>query len=369
MKKKAVGSRHSAFRFILSAILYALSAILLFSGCQKQDRLFKKERNLMHTFVTITVVSNSEKEAEKAIDAGFDEIKRLEGLLNYFSPESELSAINRAAGKSPVKVSPSTLDAIRKALYISGITGGAFDPAIGPVIKLWKFSEPDTEHVIPSKDVIANALKVIDYKKIKINEAASEIYLEAEGMELDLGGIAKGYAADKAIDVIKAKGIKAALVAIAGDIRGYGLKPDGEAWRVGVQNPRPKYDKEPPSLKKGGEGESPDEILTSLYLADKAISTSGDYERFFTKEGKRYHHIIDPRTGYPSDSKLISVSVIAPHGYVSDGISTGIFVLGAQKGIALLEFMGLDGIMVDSDMKVYLTRGLKGKVEIPAGFR
>ncbi|MDO8283321.1 MAG: FAD:protein FMN transferase [Thermodesulfovibrionia bacterium] len=342
---------------IRKTFIFVLFSVFLLVGCTKEEKVFKKTRTEMFTTVTITVVSDSDKKAEEAINAGFAEIKRIGELINYFSPDSELTAINRAAGKNPVKVSKDTLDTIKKAIHISDLTDGAFDPAIGPVIKLWGFSKDPSKRFVPAKDAVSNALRLIDYKKVKINEATSEVYLEDAGMELDLGGIAKGYGADKAIEVIKAKGIKAALVAIAGDIKGYGRRPDGQPWRVGVQNPRPKSDKKT--------SDSDDDILTALYLIDQAVSTSGDYERFFTQDGKRYHHIIDPKTGFPSESQAISVSVIAPQGYISDGISTGVFVLGSQKGIALLESMGLEGIIVDADMKIFITKGLKGKVEIP----
>ena len=175
-------------------------------------------------------------------------------------------------------------------------------------------------------------------------------------MMLDLGGITKGYAADVAIEAIKSKGVKAALVAIAGDIKGFGLKPGSHPWKVGVQNPRPTDDK---SKKE----EDDDDIFASLYLENKAISTSGDYQRFFIKDGKRYHHILDPRIGY-SPSDVISVSVIAPEGYMADGLSTGIFILGRERGIKLLESMGLDGIIVDADRKIFLTKNLEGKINI-----
>lgn len=356
MNNKAQGIRHKAqSEKIIIAVLSSILCILLLSGCTKEDKVFKKTRTEMFTTVTITVVSDSDKKAEEAIDAGFAEIRRIGELINYFSPDSELTAVNRSAGKGPVKVSRETLDTIMKAIHTADVTGGAFNPTIGPVIKLWGFSKKESERFVPSRDSVSAALRFVDYKKVKINEAASEVYLEDAGMELDLGGIAKGYGADKAIEVIRAKGIKAALVAIAGDIRGYGMRPDGQPWRVGVQNPRSKADKKSPD----------DDILTALYLTDQAISTSGDYERFFTEDGKRYHHIIDPKTGFPSESQAISVSVIAPEGYISDGISTGVFVLGSQKGIALLESMGLEGIIVDADMKAYITKGLKGIVEMP----
>jgi len=332
-----------------------ISCLLFISGCSKGDKLYKETEIVMDTFCSITVVSPSKERAQEAIKAGFAEIKRLEHLLNYFSPDSEVTAINKAAGIRPVKVSRDTLDVIKKAIEVAQMTGGAFDPTVGPVIKLWKFSKPTPNPSLPSQKAIRDALRLVDYGKIKINEATSEVYLEKKGMELDLGGIAKGYAADRAIEVIKAKGIRSALVAIAGDIKGFGLKPDRKPWKIGIQNPRPEDSN---SSKKW------EDIFATLYLNNRAISTSGDYQRFFMKDGKRYHHILNPETGYPATSNLISVSVIAPEGYLADSLSTAIFVLGYQKGLALLESMGLDGVIVDVSKRVFITRDLRKKINL-----
>jgi len=317
--------------------------------------MFKENRVMMDTFCTITVVSASEEKAKEAIEAGFGEIKRMETLFNNFSPDSEISIVGKSAGVKPAGVSKETLDLIEKTIDISEMTDGAFDPTVAPVLKLWRFSGRPANPAIPAGDAIEDARELVDYRKIKTDGAASEIFLERKGMELDLGGIAKGYAADKAVEAIKAEGIRAALVAIAGDIRGYGLSATGKPWKVGIQDPRPVN----PDSEKPWE-----DIFASVYLKDSAISTAGDYQRFFMKNGKRYHHIIDPKTGYPSESGLISVSVIAPEGYISDGIDTAVLVLGAEKGMKLLESMNIDGILVDSQKRVFITKGLKGKIEI-----
>ncbi|MBI4838474.1 MAG: FAD:protein FMN transferase [Nitrospirae bacterium] len=278
------------------------------------------------------------------MDAGFAEIKKLEALLDFFSDDSEISAINKAAGYKAVKVSVETLDIIKKALMVSDDTNGAFDPAIGPLTKLWGFSGKGAAG-IPQDGKIKNILPLINYKKIMINSSLSEVSLQKKGMEMDLGAIAKGYAADKVIEAIKAAGIQAALVSIAGDIKGFGIKPDGKPWRVGIQDPRA------------------DGIFAAIDLQDKAVSTSGDYQRYFIKDGRRYHHIMDPKTGYPA-SVAISVSVIADNGYAADSFSTGVFVLGPEKGIKLLESMGLSGIIVDAAKKIHLTKDLDGKITI-----
>lgn len=315
--------------------------------------MFKESRVLMDTFCTITVVSPSKDLAEEAIDAGFGEIKKLEILLNFFSEESEITAINRAAGIHPVKVSQETMEILRKMIEIAEVTDGSFDATIAPVIRQWKFSKHDFSSSVPDKRSVENALKSVSYKKINMNSNTSEIYLEEKGMELDLGGIAKGYGADKAVDAIKAIGIKAALVAVAGDIRGYGISPSGKAWKVGIQNPRTENTEKPW-----------EDVMATLHLENKAISTSGDYQRYFIKDGMRYHHILDPKTGFPSDSGLISVSVIAPEGYLSDSLSTAVFIMGAEKGMRLLESMGIEGVLIDNNKNILVTRNLKGKIEI-----
>ncbi|NOZ69463.1 MAG: FAD:protein FMN transferase, partial [Deferribacteres bacterium] len=285
---------------------------------------------------------------------GFAEIERLDGLLNYFSEDSEITAVNRAAGNRPVRVSRETLDIMKKAVHISEITGGAFDPTIAPVVSLWNFSKDVSAPSIPSRDTVEDALRHVDYRKIEINTAASEIYLTEKGMEIDLGGIAKGYAADRAVEALKAEGIKAALVAVAGDIRGFGLNPAGQGWRLGIQDPRPETVSERPW----------EDIVATLELRDKAISTSGDYQRFFIKDGRRYFHILDPGTGFPAETDLISVTVIAPEGYVTDSLATAVFVLGVEKGMKLLESMGIDGVLICADKKILLTENLKGKINI-----
>jgi len=308
----------------------------------------------MDTFCSITVVASSREEAKAAIEAGFGEILKLENLLNYFSPESELSAVNNAAGAAPLKVSKETIEILIKAMHIAEDTDGAFDPTVAPVIKIWKFSEIPSDSVLPSGGDVDKALQRIGYRKVAIDRGSSEVLLEEEGMEIDLGGIAKGYAADKAVLAIQSLGIQSALVAIAGDIRGFGTNTSGQHWRVGIQNPRPETDSEKPW----------EDIFATIQLKDSAVSTSGDYQRFFMRNGKRYHHILDPRTGYPAESGLISSTVVAPEGYLTDGLSTAVFILGAEKGIRLLEEKGLGGVLVDSEKKIYLTKSLRDNIEI-----
>ncbi|MFN3480029.1 MAG: FAD:protein FMN transferase [Thermodesulfovibrionales bacterium] len=323
----------------LSILIFFLSVLPLLACSTERERVFRKSKILMDTLVTINVVASSEDKAERAIDKAFDEIRRLEGLISFWSEDSEIAEINRKAGISPVKVSPLTLDIIEKALYVSEKTGGAFDPTVGPLMRLWDFKKG----IIPDEGIIKDRLKLVDYREMVIDRANSTAFLRRKGMSFDTGGIAKGYAADLAVSVLKREGIKGGLVAVAGDIKAFGTKPDGRPWLVGIRNPRPK-DKD-------------DEVIATIELKEMAISTSGDYERFFIKDGKRYHHIMNPKTGQPATG-CQSVTVITKEGVFTDGFSTGIFVLGPERGLRLLEELGYGGVIIDTRGKIHITKGL-----------
>lgn len=320
-----------------------LCFLTLAVACQKKERLYKKSSLAMDTVVSITVVSHSPEEAEKAAVAAFGEIRRLERLLSFWTEDSEIALINKNAGKSPVTVSPETLEIIEKSIFISENTGGAFDPTIGPVIRLWDFRNRKK----PGKVELSKALGLVDYRMIKVDRETSTAFLADDRMSFDTGGIAKGYAADRAVAVLRKMGVGAGLVAVAGDIRAFGRKPDGSPWRVGIRNPR-------------ATGEE-DALMAYIDLDDAAISTSGDYERYFIEDGVRYHHILKPKTGYPA-GECVSVTVMAPEGVYTDGLSTGVFVLGPERGIRLLEGLGFEGIIIDRDFRVHITRNIKDKI-------
>ena len=326
-------------------IFLLFCSLLILSACSpRQETIYKKTRTSMYTSVTITVSSDSEEKAEKAIEVAFNELDRLAKLLNFYSEDSEISAINRHAGNKPVRVSYETLDILEKALYVSENTEGGFDITVGPLVRLWDFQKK----TIPDRTTVKEKLKLVGYKNIVIDKKASTVFLKTKGIQIDLGGIIKGYAADKAVEVLKQQGIRAGIVAVAGDIKTFGIRPDGGLWKVGIQNPRQQTDK--------------DEIMATVGLSDTAISTSGDYQKFFIKDGRRYHHLLNPKTGYP-DNECRSVTIIAKDAALTDAFATGIFILGAQKGMDALNRLGLDGIIVDKDGKIHLTQNLRGKVE------
>jgi len=290
-------------------------------------------------------VAESKETADRAIEDAFDVIEKYGDLINFFSDKSELSAINRGAGIHEVRVSPETLDTIEKAVYVSEKSGGAFDPSIGPEIKLWDF----LNKIKPSDAEIRKNLPLVNYKNIIIDRGKSTVFLKKKDMLLDLGGIAKGYAADLAVQDLKQKGISAGIVAIAGDIKAFGLKPDKKPWVVGSKNPRQKSNDE--------------EITARGPRSNKAISTSGDYERFFIMDGQRFHHLLIPQTGYPAYT-CQSATVIADKGVMTDGFDNAIFILGPEKGIELANKMGVDAIIIDNKGAIHTTAGLQGKLTI-----
>jgi thiamine biosynthesis lipoprotein len=303
--------------------------------------MYKKRRALMDTYVSLTVVADSKEEANNAMENAFSSIKEFGERISFFSENSELSEINRNAGIRKIVVSAQTFDVIEKALYVSNKSGGAFDPTIGPITRLWDFHAK----IKPDPGKIKRKLPLVNYKNVLIDKDNLSVFLKEKGMLLDLGGIAKGYAADLAADSLRKGGIEAGLVAIAGDIVTFGLKPDASPWNIGIKNPRQKN--------------SSDEIAKKIRLTDRAISTSGDYERYFLSNGNRYHHLLDPTTGYPVNN-FRSVSIITERGVLTDSFSTAVFVLGPEKGISLVKEMGMDAVFIDNDGTITVTEGLEG---------
>jgi len=330
---------------LFMSLFLCLFAMFLNSCSSNKPSTYKKSKALLDTFITITVVAESKEKADNAIENAFDVIEKYGDLINFFSDTSELSDINRNAGIHGVRISPETLDTIEKAVYVSEKSGGAFDPTIGPEIKLWDF----LNKIKPSDAEIRRNLPLVNYKNIIIDRDKSTVFLKKKGMLLDLGGIAKGYAADLAVQELKEKGINAGLVAVAGDIKAFGLKPDKKPWVVGIKNPRQKN--------------KDDEIIARMPLRDKAISTSGDYERFFVMDGQRFHHLLVPSTGYPAYT-CQSVTVIADKGVTTDGFDNAMFILGPEKGIELATKMGLDAMIIDNKGAIHTTTGLQGKFTI-----
>jgi thiamine biosynthesis lipoprotein len=332
---------------ILVGVLSGLGA--LFVGCtgfptQSEPVVVKRAQMHMGTLVTITSVARSEAAAQAAATAGFSEIHRLEQLLSTWIPTSELSRVNTSAGVKPVHVSPETLTVVQRAIQVAEMTDGGFNIAIGPAVDAWSVIEGRR---IPTESELEALRPLVDLQAIHIDEREQTIYLGKTGMRIDVGGIGKGYAADQAVDALRSAGAIAGVVALSGDIKTFGRSPGGKMFPVGIQHPR-----------KDGS------VLAWIDLQDEAISTAGDYERFFEREGVRYHHILDPRTLQPARS-CQSVTVIAREGVWADGLDTGIFVMGPERGMELVEQLpDVEAIIVDAEGRLLVSSGLKQRIRL-----
>lgn len=280
--------------------------------------------------------------AQTAADAVSAEIKSLDDLWSVESTTGDVYKLNQMAGQGYVKVDPKTIALLQEAKKISDLSNGAaFDITVAPLVNAWGICGDDPQ--IPSDDVIASLLPLVDYHDVLIDDENSSAALANAGQMIDLGGIAKGYIGDLAIDTYKENGITSAFINLGGNVVVLGSKPDGSSWKVGIQNPR---------------GETTD-IVGYVEVTDKAVVTSGDYQRYFIKDGKRYCHIIDPTTGYPIDNGLMSVTVIADSSADADGLAKAI-VLGLDKGMKLIEEYGnAEAIFITTDKKIYVTSGLE----------
>lgn len=300
---------------------------------------YELETISMGTIITQKIYG---KNAQKAAIKAEEEIKELESLMSFFLETSEVSKINKNAGLSEVQVSSDVLYVLNRAKYFSEISDGAFDITIGPVAKLWGIFTDKAK--IPSKEEITYALKFTGYEDISINNGLGSVMLKKAGESVDLGAIAKGYAADKVIDIYKQYNIESAFVNLGGNVMVLGTKPDGTPWRIGIQNP---------ILERGL-------CLGAVNAIGKTIVTSGDYVRYIEKDNKKYHHILDPRTGYPADSRLISTTIVSEKSIGADAISTAIFILGLDEGMKLINSMkDMEAIFITKNKEIHVTEGLK----------
>ena len=261
--------------------------------------------------------------------------------MSAFKEKSDISKINSKAGVNPQAVSKDTYFVVKNAVEYSQILEGTFDPTIRPLVKLWNIG--NDKETIPKKAKIEEALKLVNYNDVILDESNCTIMLKNKYQALDVGGIAKGFAADEVRDIFHKHKVKSALIDLGGNIFALGSKDDGTPWRVGIQNPF----------------ESRGDFIGILNVKDKSIVTSGNYERYFMKDGQRFHHIIDPKTGYPSQSKIISATIISDNSIDGDGLSTGVYILGIHKALKIIEAIkGIDAIFITEDKRVYTTSGI-----------
>ena len=314
-----------------SALLLLVLIASSIASCAYRDTpIIEKERFLIGTIVEIKVPlppGSSAKEIGSSIDRAFDEISRIEGVFSVYKSDSEVSKINRLKKDESVKISDETFGLIEKSIRYSAITDGAFDITVKPLIDIWAKARSDGK--LPSADDIRSTRERVGSRYILLDRSAGTIAFKKDGMAIDLGGVAKGYATDRAIMILKEIGVKDAIVNSGGDLYCLGKRSAKKPWVVGIRHPRNK-----------------ERMFLELQLGDKAVDTSGDYEKYFTIEGRRYSHIIDPATGYPVGDDVVSASVIADDSTTADILATALCVLGTE-GMKIIDTgKGEDAVVV-----------------------
>lgn len=343
----------------LSIIIVCLLALILSSCSQnpttpaptptpttaEKGQPISKSDYILGTVVQITLYDSQD---ESLIDKSFDRLREIEKKMTINNAEtSEIIALNNAAGVNPVKVSPDTFDVLERGKYYSEATKGEFDITVGSIVKLWNIG---TDYAaVPDPKILEQKRELINYKKLILDRNNLTAYLEDKGMQVDLGAIAKGYSADEVAKILVANGVHHAIINLGGNVLTVGGNMQDKPWKIGIQDPfNPRGD-----------------YIGIITVTDETVVTSGTYERYFiAKDGKRYHHILDPQTGYPANNDIASVSVITKKSIDGDGNSTSLLLLGLDKGMKFVEQEGFGAIFITYDKKVYVTPDLKDRFTI-----
>ncbi|MFI5162154.1 MAG: FAD:protein FMN transferase [Sphingobacteriales bacterium] len=291
----------------------------------------------------LSVVTDDEQWGNEKIDVGVSEIQRIERLLTTFSDDSETNLVNRNAGIAPVEVSRETFDLIQRSMRLSAITQGAFDITYGSIDKrLWNFDQNMTS--LPDKETAKKMVRLINYKNIILNPEKSTVFLKEEGMRIGFGGIGKGYAAERAKQVMKEAGVQSGVVNASGDLTTWGKQPDGQNWTVGIVNPNVKG-----------------EAFSHLSFQDMAVATSGNYEKYVLIDGKKYSHTIDPRTGLPVTG-IKSVTIITTNAEIADAMATPVMIMGIETGLDMInQIKNIEAVIIDDDYRVYTSNNINIK--------
>jgi len=295
----------------------------------------------MGTVVEITLLGESEESAKQSALQASQEIKRIEYLMSPWIESSDVTRFNRSAGGEAVKVSPETVEVIKRAQEVSKLSGGGFDITVGPLVQLWrKAREKGTP---PEMEEVKETLNLVNFRNLRTHYGGG-VSLRKKGMAIDLGGIAKGYAVDRAFELLKGLGYRNLVVNAGGDLRVGGSKPEGP-WSIGIQHPR-----------------DPERIMARISASDTAVATSGDYEKFFIHRGKRYHHILNPKNGFPAEG-CQNVTILYKDCMMADALATAVFVLGPGKGFSLCQRLeGVDCLIIDKESNVSLSPGLRDRI-------
>lgn len=334
MSKKIL--KNLVFSFLL---IFSLS---LLSGCSKNNTTsepLSKSELLMGTVVTVTLYDSND---EEILNKVFNKVKELESTLSINENGTLVDKINEEAGINPVKVDEDTYTVVKKGIEYSKLSNGLFDISVGPIVKLWSIGLPEAK--VPTQEEIHERLPLIGYNDIELNDTDKTIYLKRKGMIIDLGGIAKGYTADVISDILTEEGVNSAIINLGGNIFAHGKKPNGDEWKIGIQDP---------FSERGG-------IIGTLVTSNKSIVTSGIYERYIEKDGVKYHHILSPKTGYPYDNEVAGITIASDKSTDGDALSTSVFAMGVEEGMKFVNSIdGIDAIFITKDNKVYITDGIR----------
>lgn len=305
---------------------------------------YTKEQFIMDTNITQTVFA---KNGEQVIENVFDKLIEIENMISLYKEDSDINYINLNSGIKPVKVNNYTYELIKISKYYSEISNGTFDISIAPITKLWSITGENP--VVPTKEEIDMKLDLVGYGNIILNDKEKTVFLSKKGMEIDLGGVAKGYIANVIIDEYKKNNIVSGLISIGGNVITYKDKPDKKQYNIGLRAP---------------EIDADNQIFASVSVTDKIIATTGAYERFFEVDGKNYHHVFDTSTGYPVDTDIISASVISEDGGLADFLSTQIFLSGIDNLDKYLNQDSFSCVVVDKDKNVYVSKKIIDDINI-----
>lgn len=337
-----------AFPFFSSPFLLSFFLLLfLFSPpLPGEAAVFKETRSLLGTMVEITVVADQEAAARGGMERAFAEIERIEGLMSFYRPDSEVSRINREAFRRPVRVSSEVFRLLQHAQFLSRLSGGAFDITFSPLWQLW--GQCARQKRLPTAAELDRAKGLVDYRQVWLQERGMEVRLGRSGMSVNLGGIAKGYALSRAGEMMRRSGLDNFLINLGGDILAAGPGREGRGWRIGIKHPR-----------------KPGELVGVLRLQDRFSLTSGDYERYFEIGKARFHHIIDVRTGYPA-SRCAAVTLVTPQLPLDYLPSVVLFLLGPERAASLRErFPGVAYLIITPEGRIFASPDLSSYQESP----
>ena len=324
-------------------ILPLLLIALLLTACSSKQEILTGNTFALDTLIELKLYTYPNKDRNNLINDTFARMKELENMLSMHVEGSDIDLINKSAGVQPVQVSDLTYRVLQDSLFFSEKTGGLFDITSGPLIDLWAINPPDGHY--PTQQELEATLPLIDYNKIEFL-GDNLVQLADKGMVVNLGAIAKGTIADEMKAFLLDRGVTSALINLGGNVLAVGSKPDGSSFVIGIQDPN----------------SARGEYLLSIHIDDESVVSSGDYERFFVYEGKVYHHILNPKTGFPADTNIKQITIVTKNSQKADGLSTSVLLLGVQKGIQLVESLeGVEAILITKDHYIYFTEGLRDR--------